>query len=73
MSVAATSWNQEAHVVYWDQPLGAWRCADNEGPVATALKKDNMADCSDKYAEIIRLGGKRAAPGSARPRSSGKG
>ncbi|MGW7587348.1 S10 family serine carboxypeptidase-like protein [Kitasatospora sp. NPDC054768] len=31
----------------------AWESADNSGPVATALKADNMADASSLYAELI--------------------
>ncbi|MBH1938740.1 hypothetical protein I5Q34_31520 [Streptomyces sp. AV19] len=30
-----------------------WRSADNDGPVAKALVKDNMADASWRYAELI--------------------
>ncbi|MFD9061803.1 hypothetical protein ACFVZ3_09810 [Kitasatospora purpeofusca] len=33
-----------------------WECADNSGPVATALKADNMADASPWYAELIGRG-----------------
>ncbi|MFJ3216479.1 hypothetical protein ACIPLC_11220 [Kitasatospora sp. NPDC086801] len=33
-----------------------WQCQDNAGPVATALKCDNMADASPLYAELINKG-----------------
>ncbi|MDI5963937.1 S10 family serine carboxypeptidase-like protein [Streptantibioticus silvisoli] len=33
-----------------------WQFADNSGPVAVALKADNMADASQKYAAIIDMG-----------------
>ncbi|MFB7469981.1 hypothetical protein [Kitasatospora sp. NPDC056184] len=32
----------------------AWQSADNSGPVADALKADNMADASPWYAELIQ-------------------
>ncbi|WP_431041064.1 S10 family serine carboxypeptidase-like protein [Streptomyces sp. P1-3] len=33
-----------------------WQCADNAGPVAEWLVKDNMADCSGLYTKIIDKG-----------------
>ncbi|WP_242907681.1 S10 family peptidase [Actinomadura terrae] len=33
-----------------------WKNADNEGPVAEHLVEDIMADCSDKYVELIGKG-----------------
>ena len=30
-----------------------WQCADNDGPVATALAKDNMADRSELFATLL--------------------
>ncbi|WP_331772762.1 S10 family peptidase (plasmid) [Embleya sp. NBC_00888] len=33
-----------------------WQCADNAGPVAAALKSDNMADASPWYAELVEKG-----------------
>jgi len=30
-----------------------WEFSDNEGPVAEALVRDNMADCSQLYAELL--------------------
>ncbi|MFE5872052.1 hypothetical protein ACFQ6V_25875 [Streptomyces roseifaciens] len=33
-----------------------WQCADNDGPVAEWLVKDNMVDCSWRYAKIIDEG-----------------
>ncbi|MEV7939468.1 hypothetical protein AB0O82_25460 [Kitasatospora sp. NPDC088264] len=37
-------------------PNVTWQCADNEGPVAEALVRDNMADCTGQYAQIIERG-----------------
>ncbi|MCD9193472.1 S10 family serine carboxypeptidase-like protein [Streptomyces albireticuli] len=33
-----------------------WQCADNAGPVAEALVKDNMADASGLYTELVDKG-----------------
>ncbi|ARZ71687.1 hypothetical protein SMD11_6111 [Streptomyces albireticuli] len=33
-----------------------WQCADNDGPVAEALVKDNMADASHLYTELADKG-----------------
>lgn len=35
---------------------GLWQFADNAGPVAVALKADNMMDASGKYRDIIEQG-----------------
>lgn len=33
-----------------------WQCADDEGPVAKALKKDNMADCTGLFNRLLMDG-----------------
>lgn len=45
--------NNDVKLALCVPPEVAWQCADNEGPVARALVKDNMADCSELFATLL--------------------